>query len=79
MSKYDYEFSFPNGVFEQIIYDECGIADVPQRQSIIENKVNDILFLFKNVQGSFHAFATFTKTSEYTYKVTVKNPNYVKH
>lgn len=71
---YDYEFIFPNSIFQQNIYNLCTITLSTElnteRQLLIENKVYEIQTVFNNIPG-IRIFSTFLETGDKKYKITV--------
>lgn len=72
-----YEFYFPNGDFDQTIFDSyTGSNDIQLQTNVIE-KVNIIKDILASNSTNLHIFSTFLEYGEDILKITVVNPDYV--
>lgn len=72
-----YEFYFPNGDFDQTIFDSYGSNDIQLQTNVIE-KVNIIKDILASNSTNLRIFTTFLQYSEanLVFKITVVNPDY---
>ena len=68
----DYEFVFPNAVFDENVYAQCGLTvqDEAGRHQAIKDKVDECVGLLKNLPYLKH-FSTFVTFEEKVYKLTL--------
>lgn len=72
-----YEFYFPNGDFNQTIFDSYGSNDFQLQTNVIE-KVNIIKNILASNTTNLHIFSTFLEYGEanLVFKITVVNPDF---
>jgi hypothetical protein len=74
-----YEFYFPNGDFDQTIFDSYGSNDFQLQTNVIE-KVNIIKDVFLSNTTNLHIFSTFLEyydgKTNLVFKITVVNPQF---
>lgn len=77
-TSFDYEFIFPDGVFNQTVYDVCTIEDtVGGRNVVIQDTVTKIQNIFHTMNAlKVRKFSTFANYENVTYKVTVDNSSW---
>jgi len=68
----DYEFVFPNAVFDENVYNQCTIQaqNEAERRRLVEEKVNECTQLLVNLPH-LKNFSTFLTIEEKIYKLTL--------
>ena len=68
----DYEFVFPNAVFDENVYNQCTIQaqNEAERRRLVEEKVNECTQLLANLPF-LKNFSTFLTIEEKIYKLTL--------